>query len=46
MAKYCPVIKEKVLYTECIECKTKECKKSENKIKEPREYDAGRKKSS
>lgn len=27
MAIYCPIIKEKVLYTECLECKEKVCKK-------------------
>lgn len=28
MAIYCPIIKEKVLYTECLECEEKVCKKN------------------
>lgn len=34
MAKICPVIKEKVLYVDCLECKEKECKKAEIKKEE------------
>ena len=28
MARYCPVAKEKVLYTECIECENPVCRQS------------------
>ena len=26
MAKFCPIIQEKVVYLTCLECETKECK--------------------
>ena len=31
MSKYCPIIKEKVLYTECMECEYKMCLKDNGK---------------
>lgn len=31
MAKYCPVLKEKVLYLECLECEDKQICKELNK---------------
>ena len=27
MAKYCPIVKRKVVYLECLECDTKECQR-------------------
>ena len=30
MSKMCPVTGEKVLYTECVECETKECRQINN----------------
>lgn len=31
MSKYCPLVGEKVLYTECIECEEKACKNNVDK---------------
>ena len=34
MAKWCPIIKENVLYLECLECEDKPCREFERKTPE------------
>lgn len=31
MSKYCPILKRKVVYLECLECEDKICKKDKQK---------------
>lgn len=37
MAKYCPIIKEKVIYTTCLECDDKKCRREKSNGKEKKE---------
>ena len=34
MAKYCPILKRKVVYLDCLECETKECEKQSDFLKD------------
>lgn len=34
MAKYCPILKRKVVYLDCLECDTKECEKQSEPLKD------------
>ena len=40
MAKYCPIINDKVLYLECLECENKVCKRTNTVKKQISDEDA------